>query len=226
MCGRFTLRTPANLLVEQFMLDMAPPWQPRYNIAPTQTLFAVRKTADDDQRHATLLRWGLVPSWAKDVKMGSRLINARADTIAEKPSFRSALKKRRCLVLADGYYEWRTEGKRKQPFYIRMEDEQQFAFAGLWESWRPEQGAPLETCTLITTEANELTRSIHDRMPVILNAADHDLWLDPTFFERECITRLLVPFAAEEMKAEPVSSRVNSVKNDDAACLAKEQSLL
>jgi putative SOS response-associated peptidase YedK len=129
-------------------------------------------------------------------------------------------------VLADGYYEWRTEGKRKQPFYIRMEDEQPFAFAGLWESWRPEQGAPLETCTLITTEANELTRSIHDRMPVILNAADHDLWLDPTFFERECITSLLVPFAAEEMKAEPVSSRVNSVKNDDAACLAKEQSLL
>ena len=220
MCGRFTLRTPQNLLVQQFLLDIAPNWQPRYNIAPTQPLLAVRKALNDPQRHVALLRWGLVPSWADDLAIGNRMLNARAEGIAEKPSFRSAIKKRRCLILADGYYEWQKQGKLKQPYYIRMQDERPFAFAGLWESWHPPSGATIETCTIITTQSNELTRPIHDRMPVILDAADYDRWLDPQYFEREEILKLLVPYDSPLMKLDPVSTHVNNVRNEDAECLA------
>lgn len=208
-----------NLVVEQFLLDVAPEWPPRYNIAPTQKLLCARREPADQRRHAALLHWGLVPSWADDPKIGNRMINARADGIADKPSFRNAFKKRRCLVLADGYYEWKTEGKQKQPYYFRMRDERPFAFAGLWECWSKDAGPPLESVTIITTEANELSRAVHDRMPVILDAADYDRWLDPSYYDRDELLKLLVPYDAPLMQAEPVSTHVNNVRNDDAGCL-------
>lgn len=208
-----------NLVVEQFLLDVAPEWPPRYNIAPTQKLLCARREPADQRRHAALLHWGLVPSWADDPKIGNRMINARADGIADKPSFRNAFKKRRCLVLADGYYEWKTEGKQKQPYYFRMRDERPFAFAGLWERWSKAAGPPLASVTIITTEANELSRAVHDRMPVILDAADYDRWLDPSYYDRDELLKLLVPYDAPLMQAEPVSTHVNNVRNDDAGCL-------
>jgi putative SOS response-associated peptidase YedK len=237
MCGRFTLRTPSNLLIRQFMLDAAPELPLRYNIAPTQNVAVIRRTPEDPQRQLVLLRWGLIPSWAKDAKIGSTLINARADTVADKPSFRAAFKRRRCLVLADGYYEWqktaaatpaaKSGGKSakkappKQPYYIHMQEGKPFAFAGLWEWWEgtPEQPGPIETCTIVTTDANELTRPIHDRMPVILPESAYDLWLDPQVQKKEPLLPLLQPFPSDSMQTEAISTHVNSVRNDDAACI-------
>lgn len=223
MCGRFTLRTPATVLTEQLLLDLGveeiPELSPRYNVAPTQAIAVVRELADEGRR-CELLRWGLVPSWAKDVSIGNRMINARAETVAEKPAFRTAFRRRRCLVLADGYFEWKKEGAKKQPYYIRMRDESPFAFAGLWERWSPGgDDAALDTCTLITTDANDLTRSIHDRMPVILAPNDYALWLDPRLDDKPRLTALLRPYDSEAMIADPVSTRVNNPKHDDPACI-------
>lgn len=224
MCGRFTLRTPATVLTQQLLLDLgidqAPEdLQPRYNIAPTQFITAVRETAPGD-RSCDLLRWGLVPSWAKDVSIGNRMINARAETVADKPAFRAAFRRRRCLVLADGYFEWCKEGNKKQPYYIRMADESPFVFAGLWERWSPGgDEPPLETCTLITTDANDLTRPIHDRMPVILPSGAYPLWLDPEFQDPKPLVAFLQPYDSEAMLATPVSSHVNSPKHDDPTCV-------
>ncbi len=220
MCGRFTLRTPANVLVRQFALAFEPELRPRYNIAPTQDVPVVRSSGGG--REWAQLRWGLIPSWAKDPSMGSRMINARSETVAEKPSFRAAFKRRRCLVVADGYYEWQKLGKIKQPYYIRMRDDGPFALAGLWETWRglpAEASDPLETCTIITTAASEATRPIHDRMPVILTPADYDLWLDPDMEDRERIEPLLGPYEANDLIASAVSTHVNSPKNDDPECV-------
>ncbi len=218
MCGRFTLRTPANLLVERFMLDSTPDLAPRYNIAPTQDVAVVRATPEAG-RQLALLRWGLIPSWAKDPKIGNRMINARGESVAEKPSFRSAFKRRRCLVLADGYYEWRKIGKAKQPYWIRMQDERPFGLAGLWETWRGGDDDIVESCTIITTSANELTKKIHDRMPVILDDADYELWLDPSVQDRQLVEPLLRPYDDGEMTFDPVSTVVNSPKNDRAECI-------
>ena len=221
MCGRFTLRTEHKLLVEQFASAIAPDDQLRirYNVAPTQGVATLRVTESD--RQLSLLHWGLIPSWAKDAKIGYRMINARAETVAEKPSFRSAFKKRRCLVLSDGYYEWKksTDCKdRKQPYYIRMEDELPFAFAGLWERWeRGEQ--PLESCTIITTDANEITRNIHDRMPVILRPENYDTWLDPEFEDQDELQSMLVPYENDNLVTVPVSTTVNSPRNDVPECI-------
>ncbi len=225
MCGRFTLRTPANRLVERFMLDAAPKLSPRYNVAPTQNVAAMRRPTEDAGRQLVLLRWGLIPSWAKDPSIGYRMINARAESVAEKPSFRTAFKRRRCLVLADGYYEWRKEGKKKQPYWIRMQDERPFAFAGLWEQWYGEghEDQPLETCTIVTTDSNKLTSRIHNRMPVILDDSDYDLWLDPTVQDREQIEPLLSPYDSDEMAFVPVSTLVNSPKNDTPDCLEVQE---
>ncbi len=217
MCGRFTLRTPANLLVERFMLDSTPDLAPRYNIAPTQDVAVVRATPEAG-RQLALLRWGLIPSWAKDPKIGNRMINARGESVAEKPSFRSAFKRRRCLVLADGYYEWRKIGKAKQPYWIRMQDERPFGLAGLWETWRGGDDI-VESCTIITTSANELTKQIHDRMPVILDDGDYELWLDPSVQDRQLVEPLLRPYDDGEMTFDPVSTVVNSPKNDRAECI-------
>jgi putative SOS response-associated peptidase YedK len=213
MCGRYTLKTPAGVLTEQFEIEeSSSSIASSYNIAPTQQVATV--LAENGKRKLEMLHWGLIPSWAKDPEVGNRMINARAETVAEKPSYRKAFQERRCLILADGFYEWQKTDNGKQPFYIRMEDESPFAFAGLWESWR--NGREIRSCTIITTAPNELAASIHNRMPVILHPEDYDMWLDPDFDEREPLTSLLKPFPAEAMEAYPVSRRVNNPANNDA----------
>jgi putative SOS response-associated peptidase YedK len=229
MCGRFALISPGDSLqaafaVEQTHLDLAQ-IGPRYNIAPTQPVLAVRLAASGSlatngrQRELTLLRWGLVPSWSQDSKMGARLINARSETVAEKPAFRAAFKRRRCLIPADGFYEWQKTDSGKQPMYIHLRDERPFALAGLWEIWQGADGSELETCTILTTSPNELMEPIHNRMPVILDPADYDEWLhaDP---KPETGLHLLRPYPADEMAAYPVSAWVNSPAHDDPDCLA------
>lgn len=220
MCGRFTLRTSLQKLLEDFGVSFSE-FTPRYNIAPTQLVFALRAGPDGDGRHAAALRWGLVPSWAKDVKIGAKSINARAETVAEKPMFRSALKRRRCLVLADGYYEWRTNGKEKQPFHFRYSDQRPFALAGLWEAWRGPEGndASLETCTIITTAARGIAATLHERMPVIIPPSQFDLWLNSQPLDAPQLAALLHPPQQDELVPVPVSRLVNSVKNDRPECL-------
>lgn len=218
MCGRYTLRTHLNQLLQLYAAKSQVEWKPRYNIAPTQQVAAVRSLPDSTSRELVLLRWGLVPAWADDLKIGSRMINARAETLAEKPSFKTALRRRRCLVLADGFYEWRTEGQSKQPFCIRMKDARPFAFAGLWERWT-KSGSPIETCTIITTNANTLMSELHDRMPVILSPAAADVWLDQEIEQPELLLSLLGPYPDDEMEAYPVSTLVNSPKNESSECI-------
>ncbi len=212
MCGRFTLSQPVAAIASAFKLDEVPNIDPRYNIAPTQLVPTVLRTSAH-QRQLQMLRWGLIPSWAKDPAMGAKLINARAETVAEKPSFRSAFRHRRCLVVADGFYEWQKQEGKKQPFYFRLQDGQPFAFAGLWESWKDPNGEVVDSCTILTTEANQLMQPIHDRMPVILASQDYDLWLDPTV-QSEQLQNLLQPFPSEAMVSYPVSTKVNKPTND------------
>jgi putative SOS response-associated peptidase YedK len=220
MCGRFTLRSPAVVLADHFDVAIEGELAPRYNIAPTQLVSAVRKGSTDDARRFVALRWGLVPHWAKDVSVGNRMINARAETVAQKPAFRTAFRRRRCLIPADGYFEWQKRGKTKQPYYFRMQDDSPLAFAGLWESWRGEADQQaVESCTIITTEANALTRPIHDRMPVILEPACYDVWLDAAVDNIEALLPLLRPLPADAMTADPVSTHVNSPRNDDPRCI-------
>ncbi len=228
MCGRFTLRSPGNLIIEQFRLDFQgelSDFVPRYNIAPTQSVPIVR----NPERQLTFMRWGLVPFWAKDLKGGARMINARSETVATKPAFRSAFKRKRCLVPTDGYFEWVKEGKKKKPFWIRMSDDRPFMMAGLWESWRDksvEDSAPLETFTILTTASNSLTSSVHDRMPVILHPVDYDRWLNTNVEgDPNDLDFLFEPFDSDKMKLNEVSDRVNSVKNDDEQCIEVAQSL-
>ncbi len=223
MCGRFTLTTTAEDLANCFELSQPLGLAPRYNIAPTQQVAAVRAVVEDGgERRLLLLRWGLVPSWARDLRVGNRMINARAETASQKPAFRSAFRARRCLVPADGFFEWRRRGKQRQPHYIQMRDGRPFAFAGLWERWvDPETGQVVESCTLLTTTPNELVETIHDRMPVILQPGDYDRWLDPQVNDPAQLEPLLRPFPADEMTAFPVSTRVNSPRNDDPACISR-----
>jgi putative SOS response-associated peptidase YedK len=227
MCARFTLTRRLNLLVQEMtelMLDegVLHDWDPppRYNIAPTQSVAAVRATPDAGRRELVPLRWGLIPSWAKDPKVGNRLLNARAETVAETPAFRAAFKRRRCLILADGYYEWTGSKGKKQPWHFHLHGNRPFAFAGLWEHWRPPEGEPVETCTIITTEANELAAKYHDRMPVILHAAEYAHWLDPEQQAADDLKPLLVPYPADELEVAAASPLVNSPKNDRPECLA------
>jgi putative SOS response-associated peptidase YedK len=230
MCGRFTLFHSAEAIAEAFQVDTTdlPPLPPRYNIAPSQPVAAIVQIPDEPKRKLHWLRWGLIPSWAKDPAIGYKLINARAETAFEKPSFRSAFKHRRCLIPSDGFYEWqRIEGSKskKQPYYFSLKDNDPFALAGLWERWESQEGDIVETCTILTTDANDLVSPIHDRMPVILNPQDYDLWLTPNFTStdslRDAYCRLqamLKPYPSEAMKAHPVSSIVNSPKNDSPEC--------
>ena len=222
MCGRFTHKENLQRLAEQLGLKVLPPLRPRYNIAPSQLVACVRTNLETRQRECTELKWGLVPSWAKDPGIGNQLINARAETVAEKPSFRKAFKQQRCLILADGFYEWKREGKAKQPYYIRFKDNRPFAFAGLWERCE-KQDPTLETCALITTGPNALMEPIYTRMPVILAAKDYDDWLDPSQHTVERLNALLRPFPAEEMEAYPVSPIVNNPKNDQPECVRSLQ---
>jgi putative SOS response-associated peptidase YedK len=222
MCGRFTLRTPTRDLVEIFELLREPDLTPRFNIAPTQQVLVVRP--DNKAREWTSMRWGLVPSWARDAKSGPPMINARAETIATKPAFRIAFKKRRCLIPADGFYEWkRIEGaKVKQPYHIRLADDRPFAFAGLWESRRGEEGdSRLESCTIITCEPNALMAPLHDRMPVILPQDLYGPWLDHQIEDVDALQGMLQPYPAEEMTAYPISTFVNSPRNESPECIAR-----
>lgn len=217
MCGRYTLTKTHPELQARFDFKAGGfDWLPRYNIAPTQPVLAI---LDDGQRHAELLHWGLIPSWARDRSIGSRMINARAETVAEKPSFRGAMRSRRCLVLADGYYEWRKEAGRRVPMHITLKTGEAFAFAGLWETWRATSGELVRSCTVVTTAANSFTQPIHDRMPVILPRDAEGTWLDPRAERASALTGLLRPYAAGEMKAHPVSTLVNSPKNDMPECI-------
>ncbi len=223
MCGRYSLKTPADALAGHFQLTKSPPLSPRYNIAPSQPIAIVRIHAPTARRECVLVRWGLIPSWAKDPGIGNKMINARAETVSEKPSFREALARSRCLVPADGYYEWQREGRmgqRKQPFYIRLQDGRPFAFAGLWDRWTGPDGTAVETCTILTTEPNGSLKEIHDRMPVILDPKDYDQWLDPSIRQAQLLQPLLRPFPPESMTAYPVSLRVNDPGHDDVACIA------
>ncbi len=219
MCGRYTLRTELKRLAELYGFQpISLPWTPRYNIAPTQLVAAVRLSADASTRELDMLRWGLVPSWAKEIPKGRPMINARADTVAEKPTFRAAFKRRRCLILADGFYEWHQDGETKEPYYIRMRDERPFAFAGLWEHW--DKGPqPLESATIITTGPNELMAKFHHRMPVILDPELANVWLNPEIEDPEELLPLLKPYPEEQMEAFVVSSRVNRVKDDSPQCI-------
>jgi putative SOS response-associated peptidase YedK len=193
MCGRFTLRTRLNLLLQQFAAEVSsehelPLFGPRYNIAPTQEILAIRPA--DGRRVATMLRWGLVPSWAKDIKSGAPLINARADTLANKPTFRTAFRKRRCLIPADGFYEWQKVSNQKQPSYVHRADNRPFVFAGLWERW--DGGPVIDSCTIVTTDANKALCNLHDRTPVILAPSDYGLWLDPDVQDPAALSHLTV----------------------------------
>ena len=220
MCGRFTLAAdPTNFIRFLLEYDTSDTFAPRYNIAPTQPVAVV---PNNGAAKIEFFRWGLIPPWAKDPKIGNRMINARAETLAEKPSFRNAYKRRRCLVLADGYYEWRKEpdGGAKTPFYIRMASEKPFAFAGLWEAWRPIGEVELVlSCSIITCSANELLEPIHHRMPVILDHEAYDLWLDSVERSPATLNHLLAPYPAEEMTAFAVSRLVNQPKNDSPECI-------
>ncbi|NEP13044.1 MAG: SOS response-associated peptidase [Symploca sp. SIO2C1] len=215
---------PAEAIAKTFQVAEVPALTPRYNIAPTQSVTTILQTKVQPDRQLRMLRWGLIPSWAKDKKIGVRLINARAETAAEKPSFRSAFRRRRCLVLADGFYEWRKQGKEqlKQPYYCRLKDGNLFAFAGLWERWQDTTGETIESCTILTTKPNQLMRSIHNRMPVIVQPQDYNLWLDSQVQEMELLQSLLGSYPSEKMMAYPVSKLVNKASNNLAECMQCE----
>jgi len=221
MCGRFTLTQSAEIVAQVFNLKSVLNLKPRYNIAPTQSIPAILQLAEGAERELQMLYWGLIPSWAKDKKIGVKAINARAETVTVKPTFRSAFQKRRCLIVADGFYEWQGEGKQKQPYYCHLRDGGVLALAGLWESWRSETGEEIRSCTIITTEPNEVMRPIHHRMPVILHPQDYDLWLDPQVQKSNLLQPLLQPYSGEEMEAYPVGTQVNKATFDREECRQK-----
>lgn len=218
MCGRYSLHTPRKRVAEHFGLKEEPEIFPRYNIAPTQPVLIIRQVAYSLDRKPSMVRWGLIPFWAKKAKIGNRLINARADSVAVKPAFRAAWKQRRCLVPADAFYEWKRLEKRKQPYMVMLRDRGPFAFAGLWERWDAPDGQRIKSCAIVTTNANELVRQIHDRMPVILDPGDYALWLDP-WAQPERLQPLLRPISSNALVAIPVSSWVNNPKNDDPSVI-------
>jgi putative SOS response-associated peptidase YedK len=217
MCGRFLLTTPTSRLSSLFQFDDGPALAPRYNVAPSQPVAAVRPSGDSG-RECVLMRWGLVPSWAKDVR-GGGLINARAETAATKPAFRDAFRGRRCLIPADGFYEWKRGPKKGLPFAVRLKDGGPFAFAGLWDVWQPPGGEAVEGCAVLTTEANDLMKELHQRMPVILRPENHAAWLDPGAGKVEVLQRLLRTLDAGAMTLFPVSDCVNNARHEGPQCL-------
>ncbi len=221
MCGRYTLRASGERLAEAFGLSEVPSLFPRYNIAPTQAVPVIRVLRANPAtkgRELVPLRWGLIPSWADDPAIGNRLINARSETVADKPSFRGAFRNRRCLIPADGFYEWKKAGKAKQPVYVQRRNGMPFAFAGLWEQWERE-GEVIESCAVITTAANELMAEFHDRMPVILDPKDYDLWLDAAVHDPKLLVPLLRPYPSDQLVAYPVSQTVNNPRHEGPGCV-------
>ncbi|MGA2697520.1 MAG: SOS response-associated peptidase [Terriglobales bacterium] len=219
MCGRYRLSRRKQVVEEYF--DCAsdePDWAPRYNIAPTQPVLVIRQNPKVPFRELSLMRWGLIPSWAKDASGAAHMINARSETASTKPAFRDALKSRRCLIPADGFYEWQRTGKAKQPFCFEVNHGELFAFAGLWERWKNPSGEWVKTCSILTTTPNAVTAPVRDRMPVILGPDAYELWLDPGMQNVEAASDLLRPCDARLMRCYPVSTRINSVVNDDEEC--------
>ena len=221
MCGRYALHSDPETLRQRFGADPPADLFPRYNVAPTQSIPLLRQ--EEGHRRFRLARWGLIPHWAKERNTGYSTINARAETVASKPAFRSAFRHRRCLIPADGFYEWqpRPGSKVKQPWFIALRDRAPMAFAGLWERWQSPDGESVESCSIIVTDTNALMQPIHDRMPVILAPADWDTWLDPDTKDTAALQALLQPYPAEAMEAWPVSTRVNHPGNDSRECLER-----
>jgi len=213
MCGRFALDIPAELLVDNFGLAECPQIVPRYNIAPTQQVGVIRRYGDG-QNHLDSLHWGLIPSWAQGRSIGGKMINAKSETVTEKPSFRQAIRYRRCLVPASGFYEWKQEGDAKQPWYLHLKGSSLMVFAGLWESWKSPEGEVVESCTILTTAANRVVAPLHDRMPVILHPDEYRTWLERTTTDPTSLKKMFQPYPADLMEAWPVSSAVDGVENE------------
>lgn len=224
MCGRFSLTVPAKFFSRTFTLPDVPEIQPDYNISPGMDIWAVRNSLESQQPAVGRLRWGLIPSWASDPKIGNKLINARSETVSDKPAFRDAYRNRRCLIPADGFFEWKRNGKLRTPYYIRRKRQQPFAMAGLWERWLGPNGIQLDSCTILTTNPNSLMQPLHDRMPVILDETNMTRWLETPLSDSE-IQELITPYPSSQMEAYPVSDWVNSPKNNDPACLLRVQVL-
>ncbi len=220
MCGRFTLTTSSQTVQEVFPQFEIPELEPHYNIAPTQSVAVIRRARSEQDPSFAMVRWGLVPFWAEDPSVGSRMINARSESVADKPAFKHNFQKRRCLVLADGFFEWMETDGKKQPYYIRLKGGRPFAFAGLWDRWNKVEPA-LESCTVLTTDGNDLIQPLHDRMPVILHTKDVDTWLDHSLQNLADFEPLMQPFPSDLMESYPVNPVVNSVRNDDARCIER-----
>ena len=217
MCGRYTLKVDIKTVAEVFGVAPTLETNPRYNIAPTQEVVTILRNGTD---HLAQLRWGLIPSWAKDESIGSRMINARAETLAEKASFKRLLSSKRCLVIADGFYEWKQENGSKTPMYITMKNGEPFAFAGLWDNWKSPDGQQIRSCTIITTQPNEVVAPIHNRMPAILVPDARELWLDTNLQDEEALLHWLAPYPSEQMTARAVSRLVNDPKHDSPELIA------
>jgi putative SOS response-associated peptidase YedK len=219
MCGRYRLSRRKQILEEHFdSVSGEEDWSPRFNIAPTQSVPVVRQNPREPVREISLVRWGLIPLWSKDSSSAAKMINARSETAATLPAFRDAMKSRRCLIPADGFYEWQKNGKTKQPYCFEVGGGSLFAFAGIWDRWKQPTGDIVETCSILTTTPNAVTSAIHDRMPVILDPDTYDLWLDPGMQNVSAVSDLLKPYDARVMRCYPVSSRINHVANDDEEC--------
>jgi len=218
VCGRYTQKEKVDNLLKLLQVIRKPLLTPRYNITPNQMAACVRHAPENDHRECVMMKWGLIPAWAANPSIGNKLINARGETVAEKPSFRKSFKSQRCLILADGFYEWKQEGKVKQPYYIRFKDHRPFAFAGLWERWT-KAGPTIQSCTVITTTPNALMKPVYHRMPVILSPQDYATWLDPSIHDHADLLALLAPLASDEMEAFPVSTLVNNPQNDRPECI-------
>src|SRR5580700_1514612 len=221
MCGRYRLSRRKQLVEEYFDVSSdTDDWVPRFNIAPTQPVPVIRQHPQEARRDLSMMRWGLIPSWAKNTSGAARMINARSETADSLPAFREAIKLRRCLIPADGFYEWQRQGSAKQPFCFEVNDSELFAFAGLWERWKDPSGQWIRSCSILTTKPNAVTSAVHDRMPVILDPDAYDLWLDPGMQNVAAVSDLLKPHDARLMRCYPVSTRINHVANDDEACSA------
>jgi putative SOS response-associated peptidase YedK len=220
MCGRFKLSRRKQIIEQYFdtAADWQDDWSPRYNIAPTQPVPVIRQNPKEPIRQISQMRWGLIPNWAKVPSIAASTINARSETAATKPAFHDPLKFRRCLIPADGFYEWKRTGTAKQPYCFEVNEGELFAFAGLWDGWKDASGQWIKTCSILTTVPNAVTANIHDRMPVILDRESYDLWLDPGMQDVAAISELLKPYDPRLMRCCPVSTRINNVANDDEEC--------
>ena len=219
MCGRFTLTVSPDTLSSLFKAECSLPFKPRYNIAPTQQVPVVRTSPEDNKLHIDLLKWGLIPSWAKDPSIGNHMINARSETVDQKPSFKSAIKHRRCIVPANGFYEWQEVEGKKHPLYIKLKDCSLMMFAGIWDHWKNQDGNVIESFSILTTSSNELIQTLHDRMPVILDPEDKDIWLDSQVSDPEQLKPLFKPYHSDLMEMYQVSDLVNSPRNDTSECV-------